>query len=595
MTHLFPLSVVERAAHLIDNSGVAATLAEWMKADQEHRGGRAASLSTRAVLIAWVSVAMAREPLHMTRVAELLSSRLSPAVADVLCVPHAFAEVSDLHMYERVNRATKRIMDVLDFKPLRTRQRRLTKAEWNVELESRLENEEHIEMKRRRMFRFANDLLHAQYQSLPAIVRRDKLSVSIDATFMSSFGRGMGQKKQTALNPEEKFISEPDATWYIRTYESEDSKAAIRKSGFGWEYELAAVISNDPAYPRAVPHIVIGFNQHPAGTESNPRAREIFEDIVNRGHGIDYAVADQAYFPGAQAEVLQNFLRENGAKLVMKYAKSQDDREANGEGTIQGEQHGAILVEGQWYCPALPSTLRAAVVAYQRALSDDRKNPKLSRAQRAARAVEHKARLDAQVKERERWEMRPKESPDERGDYPMRCPASGPSRTLECPLKPGQKPLNNGKVTLPVLHPPKAPGRCCTNSTSVKFHVNDGGKYEQHHRYKSPEWQRIHSYGRQVIESYNGSLKHADNGLADSTSRRKRGEAGQAFLVLLGVIATNAARIVDWEAQFFDGTTPAPDALSRHARSTRAVTTRPRASRKGMSASRKAQLGLTKP
>lgn len=325
--------------------------------------------------------------------------------------------------------------------------------------------------------------------------------------------------------------------------DAEDSRAAIRKSGFGWEYELAAVISNDPAFPRAVPHIVIGFNQHQAGTESNPRAREIFEDIIGRGHSIDYAVADQAYFPGAHAEVL-------------------------------------------------PSILRAAVVNYQRALSDDRKNPKLSAAERKSRALDHKARLDAQIKERERWEMRPKESPNERGNYPMRCPASGQSRTLECPLKPGQKPLKSGAVAMPVLSPPKAPGPCCTNTTSVKFHISDGGKYEQHHRYKSSEWQRIHSYGRQVIESFNYSLKHADNGLADSTTRRKRGEAGQAFLVLLGVIATNAARILDWESQFFDGMTPAPDALTRHARSARPVSARPRASRKAMSASRKAQLGL---
>lgn len=592
MTHAFPVEIVQRAAHLVDSSDAIGKLAEWMKADRKHRGGRTSPLSTRAVLIAWVSIAMAREPLHMTRVAELLSTRLTPGIADVLGVPHEFAEVQDDFMYERVNRATKRIMDVLDFKPLPTRRRRLTRAEWDTELEKRLKDEDRNEDKRMRMFRFANDLLNAQYLSSPEIVRREKLSVSIDATFMSSFGRGMGQKKRDAQKPGDKVISEPDATWYIRTYESEDSRAAIRKSGFGWEYELAAVISNDPAFPRAVPHIVIGFNQHQAGTESNSRAREIFEDIIGRGHSIDYAVADQAYFPGADAEVLQNYLRENGAKLVMKYAKSQENREANGEGTIQGERHGAILVEGQWYCPALPSILRAAVVNYQRALSDDRKNPKLSAAERKSRALDHKARLDAQIKERERWEMRPKESPNERGNYPMRCPASGPSRTLECPLKPGQKPLKSGAVAMPVLSPPKAPGPCCTNTTSVKFHISDGGKYEQHHRYKSPEWQRIHSYGRQVIESFNDSLKHADNGLADSTTRRKRGEAGQAFLVLLGVIATNAARILDWGSQFFDGVTPAPDALTRHARSARPVSARPRASRKAMSASRKAQLGL---
>ncbi|MBQ3358539.1 MAG: hypothetical protein IJG47_06530 [Microbacterium sp.] len=590
-THLFPESIVRDAAILVDESGVAGSLEAWIKSDQKHRGGRATTLSTRTVLIAWVSVALERGPLHMTRVAEVLSSRLSPATAAILCVPWDFAEVSDHQMYDRVNRATKRILDVLDFKPLSTRQRRLTKAEWDAELEKRLANEDHNEVKRQRMFRFANDLLHAQYLSLPEVVRRDKVSLTIDATFLSAFGRGMGKEKRAAQRPEERVISEPDADWYIRTYESEDSRSAIRKSGFGWEYELAAIISNDPHQPRAVPHIVIGFNHHIPNVGSNDGAREIFEDVINRGLMIDYAVADQAYFPGARAEVLQNFLRGHGAKLVMKYAKSQADREAKGEGTIQAEAHGAILVEGHWYCPALPSVQRAAVVEYQNALSADRKNPKLSNAQRQARAVEHKARMQAQVKERERWEVRPKESADERGNYPMRCPASGPSRTLECPLKPGQKPLKAGKVALPVLHPPKAPGQICTNASSVKFNVNDGGKYEQHHRYKSPEWQLIHSYGRQVIESFNGSLKHADNELAASGTRRLRGEVGQAFLTLLGVLATNASRIEEWQAHNFDGTA-APDALSRHARTTRTVTVRPRASRKGMSASRKAQLGL---
>lgn len=40
MTHLFPLEIVQRAAHLVDASGVASKLCEWMKADQKHRGGK---------------------------------------------------------------------------------------------------------------------------------------------------------------------------------------------------------------------------------------------------------------------------------------------------------------------------------------------------------------------------------------------------------------------------------------------------------------------------------------------------------------------------------------------------------------------------
>lgn len=599
-SHRFPLGLLRDAAELIDASGFATNITAWMREDSKYRGGRATSLSTRSVLIAWLALAMEESPLHMSRVAEVLTVRLTPEGADILGVPHEFADIDVTDMVQRVKRATDRFMEALDYKPLPTRQRRLLKSEWEENCRTRDEEWDVNEKKRLRLFRISNDILHTQNLSLPESVRTEKVSVSIDATFLSSFGRGAGPTNLANRAAGDRYISEPDAALYIRTYEQNDGTSVLKKRGFGWEYELAAIISNDPTQPRAVPHIVIGFNQHPASTDSNPRAREIFDDLKNRGLILDHVVGDQAYFPGATEDMLQNPLRGGGAKLVMKYAKSQDKREANGEGTIQGRAHGAIQVEGKWYCPAFPAELRNAAVTYQKALKADRENKSLTHDQRAQRAAQHKARLDAHIIERRRWELTAKEQPDERGRYPMTCPAVGSGRTLSCRLKPAQTAkLPKGVVPLPLTPAdvPKAQGAICKNKSSVSFHIDDDGKYGQYYRYLSPEWQRAHSHGRQVIESFNQSLKRGDNVVRDSGTRRRRGEAAQTFLALIAVVATNARRIRLWMEEHYDEHTPAPEAVNRMSRTPRPLAPRRTSRRgsKGLSAARAAQLGLPTP
>lgn len=201
---------------------------------------------------------------------------------------------------------------------------------------------------------------------------------------------------------------------------------------------------------------------------------------------------------------------------------------------------------------------------------------------------------DARIAQRTVWEMRRDGKPKENGDYQMMCPASGPGRTVNCPLKPNQPPVaRKGAVLLEVQSPPKAPGKVCTNRKSVKFNQDDDGKYGQYYRYKTEMWRRAHSYGRQVIESFNKSLKHADNILHSSGTRPKRGEAQQAFLALLGTIATNEARINLWMEEHYTDDLKAPDAVTRSGRTKRSNPPRPASRRgKGVSAARAAQLGL---
>jgi hypothetical protein len=588
-----PLALVNDAARIIDDSHVVDKLTEWEKTDQAYRGGRASTLPMRTILIAWLIIALESQPLHISRVAELLSMRLTMKTANALGIP--FTQVREEVVYDRVHRATQRLTRLLDHQPLPTRHRRLTKMEWEAVRQDRTERADELERKRLRMFQFTNAILRAQHDQLPAEVRREAISLTVDATAVKSFGRGMGRALLASRRPDQTVPSEPDDGWYIRDSKERDNDGTpaenVKKAFWGREYELVALLSNDPSRPRAVPHIVIGFNHHAPGAQPSASAREIFDDIQQRGYQFDHIVGDQAYLPGSKEDVLQNPLRRAGAKLVMKYPTSPTGEKSGAEGTIQVAAHGAHMVEGTFYCPALPKNLRSVMVDYQKDINDDRKNAKLSPTERATRKLQHQQHRDRQLEERRRWELRRKERPDEHGQVPMRCPAVGPSRTLKCPLKPDQPAnLPAGAVPLPVLSPPKAPGDICTHRSSTTFNTDDGSKWQQHYRYGTPEWERAHSYGRQVIESYNSSLKDGgDSGIGDPTRRRLRGATAQAFLVLFAVAATNARRIRQWLDEHFQPGKPAPDRIERHSRTARKTEIRPRASRKRTSPARRAR------
>ncbi len=594
--HIVPLAVVKWAADVVDSSGVVEKVARWDREDQTYRGGRPPKLSARAVFIAWLVVAFEQQPLYATRVAEVLSERLSREAAVVMGV--AFEEVPYEDMQNRVERATNRLLDVFDYKPLPTRQRALLKGELPAVLEERERRADELEDKRQRFFRFANDLLHAQYESLPDSAKTDELSLAVDATFLSAPSRGMSAERQAKRRDHQNIPLDPDAGWYYRAYDQRDSwdgtETHAKKVGYGYEAELAVLVSNDPDYREAVPHIIVGFNFHTPSTASNYRAREIFDDILAWGHGFGYIIGDQAYLPNANPEVLQTPLREAGAMLSMRYPIPTSTA-SKGEGTIQAQAHGAFMLEGRWMCPATPMTHRQVMVLYNKKVQEDKKNTQLTKAIRAERERSHRQWRYAALTERTKWELYQKDKKPN-GNLVMTCPGSGAGRSLECPLKPNEPAPREGVVPLPVENPPKMPGHICTNDSSVTFDAALGAKYRQHHRYGTAEWDNAHTYGRQTIESFNKLLKRSDNSLHDSTNRRLRGEASQAFLALLGVIAMNGRIVMRWLEEEYDPARPAPEPNRRQKRTNRHVTA-PRRTKgtgkgRGMPAARRARYGL---
>lgn len=557
--HLLPLNVVKWAANVVDTSHVLDKVCVWERDDRKYRGGRPTTLTVRAALIAWLIVAFEQQPLYARRVAEVFSTRMTPEAAAIMGAPDDCGIAKHADMENRVERATNRLLAVMDYKPLPTRQRRLLKGELSAVEEDRSLRADELEDKRLRMFRFANDLLHAQYDSLPESAKTHELSLTIDATFLAAPSRGMSAARRERRRDDQTIALDPDAGWYYREYDQRDSwdgtETHSKKVGYGYEAELAVLVSNDSDHRESVPHIIVGFNFHRPSKAWNYHAREIFDDILTWGHGFGYIIGDQAYLPNANPEMLQTPLREAGAMLSMRYPIPTSVA-SKGEGTKQAVAHGAFMLEGRWMCPATPMTHRDIMLRYNKAVAEDKKDPKLTKAMREEREYSHRQRRYAQLQERAKWELGQKDK-QANGNLVMTCPASGSNRHLDCPLKPDEPAPKAGVDLMTVENPPKLPGDICTNKNSVTFEAEHGAKYRQHHRYGTVEWDDMHTYGRQTIESYNMSLKRSDNSLHDSTNRRLRGEANQAFLTILGVVAQNGRNIYNWMEEEYDETRPA--------------------------------------
>lgn len=598
--HLLPINVVKWAANIVDTSGVLDKVCIWEQEDRKYRGGRPTSLNVRATLIAWLIVAFEQQPLYSMRVAEVLSVRMTPEAAVIMGAPLDYANAKYADMQNRVERATNRLLAVMDYRPLLNRQRRVLKGEFAAIEEDRALRADELENKRLRLFRFANDLLHAQYDSLPESAKTHELSLTIDATFLAAPSRGMSKDQKEKRRDDETFPLDPDAGWYYREYDQRDSwdgtETHAKKVGYGYEAELAVLVSNDAEHRESVPHIIVGFNFHRPSKAWNFHAREVFDDILAWGHGFGYIIGDQAYLPNANPAMLQTPLRENGAMLSMRYPVASSVA-SKGEGTKQAIAHGAFMLEGRWMCPATPMTHRDIMLRYNKAVQEDKKNPKLTKAMREEREVSHRQRRYAQLQERAKWELGQKDV-KANGNLIMTCPASGSNRHLDCPLKPNEPAPKAGIDLMTVENTPKMPGDICTNKNSVTFEAEHGAKYRQHHRYGTAEWDDMHTYGRQTIESYNRSLKRSDNSLQDSTNRRLRGEASQAFLTVLGVVAQNGRNIYRWLDEEYDENRPAAAPRRRqkrtnhHAPVKRTTTRTKKKPSRDLSASRRARYGL---
>ena len=296
--------------------------------------------------------------------------------------------------------------------------------------------------------RICDDLLEA---SIPEQFKDASRSLAVDWTDLESFSRPPPHGTSDCADPE--------ASWGHRTVNLPGPEGEL----FYGYYLSAGVMmpeENGPAIPELARRAAISSCRH-----DPVRA---FAPVLTAmpGQGIPLGdILDDSGYAHRDAAAWATPLRTAGAQLVQ-------DLHPHDRGP-KGTHHGAIIANGNLYCPQTPRPLLelgplARTATKEQSADWERKTAELAR---------HKlGRLTA-------------DDPD--GYHRVQCPAA--MGKIRCPLRPASMTLNRDRPE--ILQPPEHPQACCAQQT-ITVPPDVLAKTAQKHDYPSAAWRR--SYARRT-------------------------------------------------------------------------------------------------
>jgi hypothetical protein len=497
------------AAGLIDRSGQAPVI----EAALARRTGRPRPLPVRAVLAALLCLALDDRPLFLTEATRLLFCQLPPASRRQLGVPGtATTERAFQNAYRRVRYCFHAIVSVADPSAL-PKNRRLTAGELKARIKPMTPGQ--ATAARDRLETLVNALLEASV----SVLTQDERAASdgctgLDATPVPLFSRGPSRRAGLCA-------SDPDGGWYVREgdhRERQDDKGKpLRKIAWALEATIATT-ARPPGAPPAHPNLAIGMAMTRPGQDPGGTGARVLASAAARGHKAGWLGYDRAYTQALPGR-FHLPARALGYQPVMDY---RDDQLG-----IQANTGGAILVEGTWYCPALPESLITATAGLRNHLIT-------------------RELYDQQIAARACYQLNRKDGPDADGYQRLSCPALGRHPGLICPLRQASLSPRDGRPK--VLQPPQEPPRSC-RQTAITIAPDTGARYRQELPYGSPAWRQCYATLRNTIEGLNGYAKDtAHQALAQPGRRRVRGIAACSLFTALLLTAANIRKIRTWRA-----------------------------------------------
>jgi len=409
-----PLAVLEDA---IDASGAAPRIEELLPAGVRHRQLRAGTLLTGMML-----TLADRRPAHLTELHQALTGL--PADDQVrLGVTEDWSSGPHQLTYRQVERTFNLVADALA-------KQHPDGAPSGV------------------LARICDDLLEA---SIPAQYKQASSSQAADWTDVESFARPPRHGTQDCADPE--------ASWGHRTSNLPGPRGEMF---FGYYLSGLTMVREDngPAVPELARRMTL------TSCELDPARAlvPVLTAMPAAGIPLGDILADSGYaHRDAQARAIP--LRQAGARLVQ-------DLHPHDRGP-QGTHHGAIIANGNLYCPATPRPLLQL-------------GP-LPRDATPEQVTGH----DSQAAELAKHKLGPITADDADGYHRVMCPAA--MSKIRCPLRPDSMTLDRARPE--ILTPPEDPPACCTQQT-LTIGPEVCAKTAQKHDYPSPAHRR--SYARRT-------------------------------------------------------------------------------------------------
>jgi hypothetical protein len=489
---------------VIDSSGVPQRLEGLLHVTT----GRPRTLKVRALLVALLLLAIDDRPLHLKAATKLLFCRLSSSWREQLGIKGgAETKKSFLARYRQVRYLFHLVASVID-PSTEVKNRVISQAQLDS-MRRKLSAAE-IAVRRKRLEAVVGDLVEASVKVCdPTELEAFCGSVGLDATVMPLFSRGPSSRSGTAA-------SDPDGGWYVREGDHREITGPHGKKlrKLYWALEATIVtMGRGPMTVPAHPNLVLAVSLGRPGEDPGGSAVRLLASVRERGYPAGHLGADRGYTQ-VLPERFHLPVRALSYSLVMDYRTDQLGYQANSQG--------AVLVEGTFYCPAMPQALVSASADARNGVIDEQT---------------HKARISSRVP----WQLVRKQGPDKDGYERLGCPAQGPRPHLCCQLRPTSAQAGIGQI--PVLSPPSDPPKICTQS-AITIAPDVGARHRQDLAFGSSEWTETYATYRNTIEGLNGYIKDPAHECLQTPGRRRvRGIAAQSLFTALLVMAVNFRKI----------------------------------------------------